>query len=132
MVDFEGKIHRNLRYAIQDHSDFFDIHSLYTEDRYEGHRQRELTKKWIVPYADAIVASCSALREVVDKKIRDEYRKKEDRARYPEGACLHIVQGMMREMNKAMRGKTSPGMVALANFVREGGVMKHFWNQRHR
>lgn len=93
--------------------------------------QKALTSEWVLPYAELIVADVSGIRTEVDKKLRkDPGIRAGSRAwgkEYPEGRCQEIRDAVLGQMEKDMLDRQYPGLQALKNFVRQGGVVKPFW-----
>ena len=93
--------------------------------------QRQLTEKWILPYSEALVNDVEKLRMNVDRTLQKDpetrARMKFWDKRYPEGLCGEVRNAVFEEMETGMMDRGNPGLQALKNFVREGGVMKRFW-----
>ncbi len=93
--------------------------------------QKGLTERWVLPYQEAIVEDVAGIRKEVD---RDLLKDPEIRAamrfwdrKYPEGMCGDITVAVIEKLHGQMHDRSQPGLQALKNFVRQGGVMHGFW-----
>lgn len=93
--------------------------------------QKRLTAEWLLPYQEAIVSDVTGIRKTVDIALRkDPEIRAGDRfwhKTYPEGRCGEIRDQVLKMMQTEMLDRSKPGLQALKNFVRQGGLVKKFW-----
>ncbi len=93
--------------------------------------QRQLTETWILPYQELIIEDVGVLRKEADKSLeKDSEIRQQLRSwdkKYPEGFCREINAAVYDRMMGAMLDRSLPGLQAVKNFIREGGIVQKFW-----
>ena len=94
-------------------------------------KQRALTDKWILPYQNALITDVESIRRGVDKDLQKDPEIKAGiklwNKRYPDGLCGEIRNMVLARMFTDAFDRSNPGLTALKDFVREGGIVKDFW-----
>lgn len=93
-------------------------------------KQVKLTKKFLMPKVKELEADMLALRAAFDQSFdisTNKYGKT-----YPEGFCQEITLGVKEILEKQLPHAKTPGLMALRDFIAQGGLAKRIWgNLRH-
>jgi len=85
----------------------------------------KLTKKYLVQKIKELQADMLRLRAAFDRCF-DVAATKHDKV-YPEGFCQEITLGVKTIMEQELSSARTPGMLALRDFVMNGGLAKRIW-----
>lgn len=92
-------------------------------------RQAKLTIHHLFEWKDAITAFLLAVRLDVDRELAPTLPPAAGRA-YPYGRCAEITTAVMTKLRSAVDGAAAepdPGAVAIRDFIRDGGLVRHVW-----
>ena len=116
----------------RDPSRLLELQKIFRPDQ----QQVDLTERLIVPNAVAIVSDVEELRHHLDESLRDNetMAKKSglNKNQYPMGFCREIRDAVFKELQDKLSktdftAQDNPGLQAITNFLRAGGIAKPFW-----
>ncbi len=124
MIPIEALLEKNI--------ERLHLHPIYRKRLIPANEdQIRLTNTWILPNLELILTDFRTLRKEVDAELaRDPaiiLRLTELGETYPYGLCEPIRDAMFSRIKAEIEANVRPGMVQLANFVREGGIIQPFW-----
>lgn len=88
-------------------------------------KQVKLTKKYLLPRIKELHNDMLLLRQQYDQSFDVSLNK--GGKSYPEGFCQEITLGVKSLLEQKVGSATSPGLVAIRDFVRNGGLAKRVW-----
>lgn len=88
-------------------------------------KQVKLTKKFLLPRVKELEADMLRLRAGFDQSTNRAATK--GNKTYPVGFCQEITIGVMEILQKELPAASTPGLMALRDFVMHGGMAKRIW-----
>ncbi|MDG4721672.1 MULTISPECIES: hypothetical protein [Thalassospira] len=88
-------------------------------------KQVKLTKKFLLPKVKELETDMLRLRAEFDQSTNRMATK--GSKTYPEGFCQEITIGVMAILQRELPSASTPGLMALRDFVANGGLAKRIW-----
>ncbi len=88
--------------------------------------QAALTARFLTPAIPELMASFAHLRQQADSELQPRYPSANGKP-YPLGRCDKIAHTVSRLLRQELGTAPSDGFVALAAFIRAGGMLRSIW-----